>query len=148
MQIRPTTGWAWRIALSALLTLVLAVAPLAAQIVMSSHVHAAEPASPGGLVHIHHHDAGTTPHHSHASHDHGALASHHHHPDGVPQPVQHDDGSGFCCGTFCHSACVMMSVLQVRHPVVRPSFERQLFQRFAAVDPDQLQRPPSVHLSL
>ncbi len=147
----------WRVALAALLTLVLAVAPLAAQFVMASHAHAA-PHEHGS--HIHGISAGTQL----ASH---AGIGHHHHGDETPghqhdsdavnagstlPPVgQHDHGDGpgaGCCGTFCHSVFYLTASSSMPTNAIRPTYGWLILHPPAAFDPDQPQRPPSRLLPL
>jgi hypothetical protein len=145
-------GTAWRIALSALMTGVLALAPLAAQVVMSSRAHAAPHGAAG-----HSHDNGHGHNQDHAAHSH-AHSHHHdgdqpagHHHDGpvadhgtAPSSSGHHDHGGGndtgCCGAFCHSTFFLTVLPQM------PGFAVGL--SFAGVEPGQPQRPPSRLLSL
>jgi hypothetical protein len=159
----------WRGVLSALLTLVIAVAPLAAQASMSATAHAAMHAVPNGG---HSHTAGAAIAHSHADESdhthHGDLpgpqhlqvqpAGHHQHGNDtadlcstLPPVGHHDhaDGAGAgCCGAFCHSAANLTAPPCIHVHTMRPTFTWLTGRLLVAVDPDQLQRPPSRLLSL
>ena len=144
----------WRAAFVALLTLVFAVAPMAAQSVMSANALPA-PHQHAGL------DRGvSTGTHDHASH---AATGHHHHGsetpghnhDGAtadsgaaPPPIgqHHDRGDGAgCCGTFCHSVINLPASILISTYEMHPAYGWLLLHQRAAVDPDQPQRPP-LHL--
>jgi hypothetical protein len=166
----------WAGALAALLTLVIAVAPLAAPIAMSANADAA-PRARSSNSHIHDHDArdrrsGVLPlshavqaAHSHKTDDSGhrhpaGHHQHHHHQHdgdvadtGVPLTLMshHEHGDGpdaGCCGTFCHSVFFLTGSPYLAAHAIRASFPCLHVQRLTAVDPDQLQRPPARLLSL
>ena len=162
MWIRRHIQRTWTSALSALLSLVIAVAPIAALIVMSAHAHAAS--FDAALPHHGHEHRGSVGGHGHADHatnehDHvgnNAPGHHRHDAAGVEaaeaqSPAgQHDHGGGTddgCCGTFCHSAMALLAAPQMPEFVTRASYGWSTMQQLAAVDPDLPQRPPSSSLS-
>lgn len=143
----------FRHALSALLMLVLALAPFEARFMMAAHAGSHNgTASASASTHDQH----ATGHHDQTSHDHGVLAQ----DDGVQIAV--DDGAGTshehhdhaggpdgaCCGTFCHSACIAVAVFDI--PSLMPStvFDQRASAPLIAVVQGQLQRPPSRLLSI
>ena len=138
MRLRWKMRRTWRVALAALLTLVLAVAPLTAQFVMASHAYAA-PRDHGG--HVHGISAGTH-HASHVGIDHyhhvDQAPGHHHESalvdiDSTVVPVgQHDHGDGQgagCCGTFCHSAFFLTACSAMPINVVRPDLDDRTWRQ-------------------
>ena len=148
----------WRSALVALLALVMSVAPLAAQVVMAAVSHASHGHAVGHKhshdhsdhqsVAGHHHDGTAASHSAHHDHHHAALADHDH--DGTTGS-QHDHGTGpdsNCCGTYCHSACAIAAMDGVLNARVVGTYARPPSTSAASFDPDQLQRPPSVLLSV
>lgn len=160
MWIRRHMQRTWTSALSALLSLVLAVAPIAAQIVMSAHAHTAS-ADAAVPHHGHeHHSVGGHGHSDHAMNDRdqvGNYAPGHHDDAAVVEaseaqsPASQHDHSGphdGCCGTFCHSAVALLAVPRMQRHVARPIYAWSAMQQLAAIDPDQPQRPPSRSLSL
>jgi hypothetical protein len=165
----------WRVALSALLTLVIAVAPLLAQVVMASHAHAASLSPASAAKHGHHRHSDSTSvivgGHNHGvhsnavhSHDHADAPGHSHEPADVEPMVGHSSGgaqgapmghhdhsdgpNAGCCGAFCHSLYVLAASAPITHALVRPTLAWSNLRLLAAVSPDQPQRPPSHPLSL
>ena len=157
--------WAWRAALSALVTLVLAIAPLAAQVVMASQAHA----SGHEVGASHFHEAHTNQAVNQAvGHPNSAVAGHSHHHDGGGDPAHHHDedgvvvntsqdaadhhdhggsGDASCCGNFCHSAFCLTGVSVVAARNTRAIFNWANWVKLPSVDADQPQRPPSRLLS-
>ena len=128
-------------ALAVLLVLVLAIAPFEARFMMAAHAgtHRAV-AMADGLDHDRTQHAKS--HHDHATHDHVGFRTPVHH--------QHSSGSSdsACCGTFCHSACIEVAVLDVPFLSPVPRFEIAIVVPLTALAPGQLQRPPSRVLSI
>jgi hypothetical protein len=120
-----------------------------------------------GKSHTHEHDGGGASPHNHGGHGgqtaaidgHSHVTGHHHDGTadaGAAVPVGYRDhvdghdrvpGAG-CCGTFCHAAFFLTASAYVPVHPARPTFVRSNGRRLVAVDPDQLQRPPSRLLSL
>jgi hypothetical protein len=142
--------------------LVIAFAPLEARFMMAAHAHAdlvqatsPQTTSPTDHAHDqtagHHHDvhhhgvhepAVVTPvgHHEQAPHAGNASHPHNHDQDGAPD--------GACCGTFCHSACLSIAEVDFNRPTATMRFEHTVIAAMVAVEPNQLQRPPSHLLSI
>ena len=148
----------WRSALVALLAFVMSVAPLAAQVVMATSSHASHghanahnrshDHSDHQSVAGHHHEGAAADRSADHGHDHAALADHDH--NGTTGS-QHDHGTGpdsNCCGTYCHSACAIAAMDGVLNARVVGTYARPPSTSAASFDPDQLQRPPSVLLSV
>ena len=146
----------WRVAFVALLTLVFAVAPMAAQGVMSANALSA-PHQHTGLDHgvsIVNHDHAS--HTAKGHHNHGIETPGHHDaatgdigsaPLPIGQDHDHDDGAG-CCGTFCHSVVDLPASTSMSAYESHPAYGWLFLHQRAAVDPDQPQRPPLHFLSM
>ena len=142
-------------ALSALLVLVLALAPLEARFIMAAHSDSHEQTASASAS-PHDHTRHATGHHDHKSHKHDIVV----HDDGVQAavddvtslaPEQHDHSGGpdgACCGTFCHSACIEVAVVDIPGPPPSMAFARLTRTPLVAVVQGQLQRPPSNLLSI
>ena len=159
-----------RAALSALLVLVVALAPLEARILIAAHTH-------GGVSTTSAVEPADLPHHTtqtstkdHEHHDHGGVKSSGKMlelvgssrssvavvPDEPPADTQHDhtqhdhsgSADGGCCGTFCHSACIEAAILSVPGPILIGRFTHISVGPFTAIAPGLLQRPPSIYLSI
>lgn len=138
-----------RKALSALLMLVLALAPFEARFMMAAHAGSHEQTASTSTS-THDHTQHATGHHDQASHNHNVLAHH----DGVqaaaddvtgsaPEHHDHSGGpDGACCGTFCHSACIDVAILDIPNPSPSMAFDRLTATPLIAVAQGQLQRPP------
>ena len=129
---------------AALLACALFLAPLAAQAKMAGHAAAHEHAHAltGQSVGATAADA-----HEHGDHHHAGVADH-----GLNSPSQHNDHrdhhDGACCGTYCHSGCIVLDVVDFWMDVPVQAFA--VFTRIntQAIVPDQLQRPPASLASL
>ena len=148
-------GWN---ALVAFLAFVLTVAPLASQAVMAAETPAHHGAAASvDIAHQHfdqhsfigrHHEVAAE-HSHHHGHNH-ANAAKHSHDGGSPTP-QHDPDGGpdsTCCGTYCHLVCSLTAFDAIPFVGHTGTFERSVSAALASVDPDQLQRPPSLLLSV
>jgi hypothetical protein len=154
-------GWiialVWRLALSALLALSLAAGPAMARSALGTH-DCGTHAGPGAAEHAH----AVAPAMDGA--DHAAQGLHadaqHQHERAIPDDISKDlvDAGGLdeygaahgddCCSTYCQSAC-----LSAVEALIRPSPAFKSFRMFAdvarvAVVPGQLDRPPSLLLSM
>ena len=151
-------GMAWRIALSALMTVVLALAPLVVQMAMAAHAHATGHAA--GHFHDNNHGQGHAHKHYHSGHahahghlNHGDQSAGHSHDGAIVDQTpastpagNHDQGDCSycgCCCTLCHAAVFLTTAPQVPCPAGRPSFPWLNSAILAAHDPGQPQRPPS-----
>lgn len=148
----------FRRVLAALLVLVLAMAPFEARFMMAAHAGTYRAgAMADGRAHDNaqhamiHHDHAT--HHHAPAHDLEALESNEG-GTGFPTPVHHhhsgssDSSDSACCGTFCHSACIEVAVLDIPLLSLVPRFEIAIVAPLTALAPGQLQRPPSRLLSI
>jgi hypothetical protein len=141
-----------RRAVSALLMLVLALAPFEARVMMAAHAgshdHPGSAAAPEMSKAAGHHHQMTHDHHGSTGHEvvdgvskgNSAPATEHHDHSGGPD--------GACCGAFCHSACIEVAVLDIPNPMPTAVFERLVSAPLIAVVQGQLQRPPSPLLSI
>lgn len=166
-----------RAALSALLVLVVALAPLEARFLTAVHTHGGvsttSAAEPADLPH-HTTQTSTKDHehqdHGHEHHDHGGVKSSSKMlelvgssgssvavvADEPPADTQHDhtqhdhsgSADGGCCGTFCHSACIEAAILNIPSPILIGRFTHIPVGPFTAIAPGLLQRPPSIYLSI
>lgn len=142
-----------RVALSALLMLVVALAPIEARFVMAAHVHAAPHEVAANDTH--NHAAAKLPGgHDHHLTEHALVGKHVAQTTAdssdVPPHGHNDHGKadGGCCGTFCHSACVQVVATSFERSLVSMTFDDSAVAALAATDPGQLQRPPSHLLSI
>jgi hypothetical protein len=128
---------------AALVACALFLAPLAAQAKMAAHAaphqhrHAAAQQVVTTAVHDDHHGD-----HRHDDHSHTTTDVHQsHHPVGDNGHRDHHDGA--CCGTYCHSGCIVTSLIDFRIEVPAQTFAAFVEIGAPAVSPDQPQRPPS-----
>jgi hypothetical protein len=172
MGIQLPVGQRREVVLRALLSLMLAFAPLLAQVAMSGHAAATVmrqaiasanlQSNTDHVGHAHTHDhgdaqAGTGHNHdtlaaavpANSDHDHGPTLNF---ADSAPCPNghgNHDSGSDTgCCGTFCHSAIAILTVPRVRGQHGAAAFISFFGMPTDSVVPDQPHRPPSVLVSL
>lgn len=114
-----------------------------------SHDHTASAAAAPAMSQAagHHHKM-THDHHGSTDHEvldavskgNAAAAAEHHDHSGGPD--------GACCGTFCHSACIEVAVVDIPNPMPTTGYERLVSAPLLAVVQGQLQRPPSRLLSI
>jgi hypothetical protein len=161
MAIRWLAGLRRTVVLRALLSLVLALAPVLAQITMAGHAAAADAAQATAApvhdhavhehaVHNHNHDHERAPVDPGADHHPGTLTNAATNAAACPSAhADHDNGgTAGCCGTFCHSALALLSVPIAVHRRGPLAFNIFTGMRTKSVGPDQPDRPPSVPQSL
>lgn len=144
-----------RRALSALLMLVLALAPFEARFMMAAHAGSHVDVG-SARISTHDHTRHATGHHDQASHKRGIMHDHqsvqtavHDATSTAPEHHGHSGGpDDACCGTFCHSACIEIAGLDIPNPMPTTVFERLVSAPLLAVVQGQLQRPPSRLLSI
>jgi hypothetical protein len=159
MGIRWSTA-KWRaVVLRALLSLMLALAPLLAQTAMTGHASAAPQTAAAAnhdtAGHAHHDQSGRDHSHHNHSDDDLVTAGHSHDvamPDVKRCPGGHGDhdnaGDVGCCGTFCHSTMALLVMQLVNQQYCRSAFSSFAEMPTDSVAPEQPHRPPSVLLSL
>ena len=139
----------------AVLAFVLTIAPLASQAVMGAETHVHHGTAASVFTEHQHADQHSVAGHRHdttaAKHSHHHAEAAGHTPDGGSPTPQHDHAGGpdsKCCGTYCHLVCAISALDGVRTVEPSGAFERLPNASVASIDPDLLQRPPSILLSV
>ncbi len=151
--LRLTGKWS-QVAVNALLSLVLALAPLLSQMSMAEQVHATPYAvDPSVSEHAGHdyeqaHDQSDASHHNQGAAEKTARIE-----AGPNTPCQgwrgtHDSaGEMGCCGTFCHSIMALLAMPNASHQYERCAFISFVGMPTDTIPAEQPHRPPSILMS-